>query len=335
MGHFRTAAQNRRGVSLVETLVVAGVFGLMIALASPALHSARERARAMQCRSHLKQLALGVNNFETQHGILPLMGMAHDEDTASSLSIWFQLLAHLEQSGLTEGVTYGSGLLFDPPVLASRPELMQMHVSVLTCPSDSLGTKGTNYRACAGAATWDVYRENQTHGSRRGVLLAKQTSGRRAHAQWKWVTDGLSNTIMLSERVQGDRDPDVYSPERDVLYVVPPEDEENTDVFVRVCQTAVAPVSPPRHYTNVGLGWMYQGYGHTWYNHALPPNAAIPDCSPSALSNSGVITARSRHPGGVHAALADGSVRFVNESIDLALWRALSTRAGNEPVGEF
>jgi hypothetical protein len=70
------------------------------------------------------------------------------------------------------------------------------------------------------------------------------------------------------------------------------------------------------------------------YNHFLPPNASLPDCH-NASHNFALTGARSNHTGGVHAALCDGSIRFVSDSTDLAVWRAAATRAGGEVMGDF
>jgi hypothetical protein len=78
---------------------------------------------------------------------------------------------------------------------------------------------------------------------------------------------------------------------------------------------------------------------HTWYEHAITPNNAVSDCSvwdlvPPPMSPTrltmGVIAARSAHSGGVNCLLMDGTVRFIGNGIDLAIWRALGTRGGQE-----
>ena len=75
-------------------------------------------------------------------------------------------------------------------------------------------------------------------------------------------------------------------------------------------------------------------YGDTIYNHAMTPNAPTFDCG-NASHNAGLTAARSRHAGGVSVLLCDGSVRFVGDSIDLGIWRALATKSGGEVLGEF
>jgi prepilin-type processing-associated H-X9-DG protein len=75
-------------------------------------------------------------------------------------------------------------------------------------------------------------------------------------------------------------------------------------------------------------------YGDTLYNHGLTPNSSTFDCGATS-GNTGLTAARSRHSGGVMALLCDGSVRFVSENIDLAIWRSLATRMGGEVVGDY
>jgi hypothetical protein len=83
-----------------------------------------------------------------------------------------------------------------------------------------------------------------------------------------------------------------------------------------------------------GAQWVNGHLADTMYNHWYGPNDAAPDCH-NGFHNFALVSARSAHVGGVQAALCDGSARFINETIDLALWRALATRGGNEVVGEF
>ena len=75
-------------------------------------------------------------------------------------------------------------------------------------------------------------------------------------------------------------------------------------------------------------------YGDTLYNHFYSPNSKQFDCG-NGSHNSGLTAARSRHIGGVAASLADGSVRFVSDNIDLAIWRGVATRSGGEVLGDF
>jgi len=81
----------------------------------------------------------------------------------------------------------------------------------------------------------------------------------------------------------------------------------------------------------LGSTWLLSSELHTSYDHVLEPNSRVPDCE--AIES--VVGARSYHPQGVHALLGDGAVRFVSQSIDLHLWRALATIRGAETTDAF
>jgi hypothetical protein len=83
-----------------------------------------------------------------------------------------------------------------------------------------------------------------------------------------------------------------------------------------------------------GGQWINGHYGNTLYNHYYPPNPAAWDCG-NGSHNKALSTARSYHEGGVNVLLAGGAVRFVRNSIPLDTWRALATRSGGEPAGDF
>jgi len=84
-----------------------------------------------------------------------------------------------------------------------------------------------------------------------------------------------------------------------------------------------------------GAKWIDGHYGNTLYNHYYTPNPRTWDCG-NGSHNKGLSTARSYHAGGVNVLLADGSVRFVSDSVDLAtVWRPLATRIVGEVVGNY
>jgi prepilin-type processing-associated H-X9-DG protein len=146
-------------------------------------------------------------------------------------------------------------------------------------------------------------------------------------------TDGLSNTALFSERVIGDGLPSVFNSWTDMYYVVGRRTGFCTAAELTInCRQLGRRNSA--HDSLLGLTWLFGGWRQTWYNHAIGPNSRIPDCTANppttAGGNSGAYSARSYHDGGVNVALADGSVRFVSEVVNLTVWRALSTRRGGE-----
>lgn len=191
-----------------------------------------------------------------------------------------------------------------------------------------------SYRACYGTGpgiyrTWSPARPLPAPGdpvALPGILMRGASAGK--------VTDGLSQTVLYSERVVGDMDPTRIVGWRDVLVNVTPDAIlRDPDEYVDYCGRMH---SPQTHYSFAGRSWVLGGYHHDGYNHVLSPNSSIPDCArllgPSYL---GAMSARSLHPDGVNVCMADGAVRQVSERVDLRVWRAMATMYGGplEPVG--
>jgi prepilin-type processing-associated H-X9-DG protein len=148
--------------------------------------------------------------------------------------------------------------------------------------------------------------------------------------------DGTSHTILFSEKILGDGIPTRFTPWSDYFYVRQ-RDIVTADDAVSACGSLSS--ANPAHDSYVGWTWLFGGWNATWYNHILPPNSPVPDCGAGgegvAGGGPGAYTARSFHSGGVNASFADGSARFISSTIDLSVWRAVSTRAGDDPIGDF
>jgi prepilin-type processing-associated H-X9-DG protein len=149
------------------------------------------------------------------------------------------------------------------------------------------------------------------------------------------VSDGTSNTAMMSESLLGDG-PESYSgsiPGDPQLVYAYPQGQPLTDANCAAAK--MWNVSNRR-----GFMWATGEIRCASYNHYLLPNSTTPDCvtndltpGPNQYTAVGFRTARSRHSGGVNLLLGDGSVRFVSNGISLPTWRALATRSGGEILG--
>ena len=329
----------RSGITLPEILVVTAIIGILLSLLMPAVQASRERARMVVCRNNLKQFSLAAASYESTYGSFPYTSTSWLNSTVSPPHRYFAVSAHRSMMPFLDPAC-GQKVVFNDPtdpgwlrvpptyfVVEAHRELQGLRLPFLLCPSDEGLSGATNYRVNHGVSV------NVLAPSRSIESIAHQGAFVNGTAvPMAGFTDGLSSTALASERVLGDQRPSVYDPFRDVFsngraYVDTPQ-------FIRHCRDdAVA--SPASEYSFAGGTWLLGGQLNTWYLHVLPPNSSIPDCALGAGlvdGGIGIVSARSLHKGGLHVAMADGSVRFVANVIDLDVWRAIGTRNGGESV---
>ncbi len=350
----------RRAFTLVELLVVIAIIGILVGLLLPAVQSAREAARRMQCSNNLKQVTLAMHNYESSHRKLP-SNYTTGAGTSGNFSVFSQMAPFFEQGNML------SMIHFDQPLTVGccPGQLVAPHdvaaatpIPMLTCPSEdsdrtfyvtSLGGAGptqaysaTNYAMNNGSGIGTQY---DTRVATNGINWIN------AHVGFEAVTDGLSNTAAFSEHLLGVHEQSPSEPTIDAMrrrtmfdvtcafisrtmppstpgmagYVLP-EDPNQMEAYTRAS-------SLHRGWTGQrGAGWISGREYWTGYTHYHPPQSGIPDMQSCGW---GVFGARSNHPGGVHVARCDGSIGFVNESVDLKIWRAFSTRNGHEVMQEL
>jgi len=323
----------RGGFTLVELLVVIAIIGLLVALLLPAIQASRESARRSSCTNNLRQIGTAAQNFHGVHGSFPV-GAESREYAANPTNPWtfyrWSSLAHLTPF-LEDSNVYNSLNLKVPlytgPTSTPGPENARgvaLVVPVFLCPSDhgqrvSANFGPTNYAACAGSGTGG----GSPHDADGVFYVNSETSIQQ-------ITDGTSHTALVSESLLGypEGGPLARDVQRDYKFVLSaPLSDTN-------CQN-----TPQWNISNGrGFSWASGEFRCALYNHFYLPNENVPDCIGVQLGGGlsmvytpfGRRAARSNHAGGVNLLLADGSVRFVRDAIDPALWRGLSTRDGGE-----
>jgi prepilin-type N-terminal cleavage/methylation domain-containing protein/prepilin-type processing-associated H-X9-DG protein len=308
----------RTGFTLVELLVVIAIIGILVALLLPAVQAAREAARRSQCNNNLKQLGLAEHNYMSTYKIFThgyqyagnyfAAGMNANSNEHTWVTI---LLPFIEQENLHRLADWNQNF-GAPPNTNTAITATILHN--LACPSDmppdiayqNFFAKG-NYVANYGIGPW-VNNHNSPNPSNTTVAPGPiGTNSKTAN-----IPDGYSNTAMFSEIIRAVGGSDDF---RGVLHY--PEGPLYT------------------HNRTPGDLTPDEVRSSFCYNiPAAPCTGTFPDWSTRQM----VVTARSRHPGGVNMTLCDGSVRFVSKTINIGVWQALGTvqaMAGEVPLSDF
>jgi hypothetical protein len=328
----------RRGVTIVELLVVVAIVAALVGLLLPAVQSARESARRIHCANNLRQLGLAAANHESSRRVFPLGSEAREWAARPHFPHQYfrwSTLAHLapfyEEEALLRGIDLSVplyiGLTADAISPQNRP-VVRMVVPLFLCPSDKGGRVAelfgpTNYVGCTGSG-----HDGGTPFDTDGLFFINSRTMARE------VTDGLSKTALFSESTLGDGPAATTNrahadPATAYAFVM------GSPLTAARCESAVY-----WNWTDLrGFSWANGEYRTTLYNHERTPNDATIDCMGVMMNTTdrarlyagfGWRTARSRHPGGVTVVMADGATRFVRDAIDAAVWRAAATRAGGE-----
>ena len=307
----------RGGITLLEVIVVLAVVGLLASLLLPAVQQARQSARGIECRNHLRQVGIAAHNHIDQHGRFP--------DDAFPV----QLLPFLEQRALFDRVEKAvRNYTVDPLGVPQIPLFAGAAIPTYQCPVDPLTStvRGLvpNYLMNSGTGF---------AGSDDGMYTFVPTR-RTVGVRPRDITDGLSQTVAFNERLIGighegyDRLDDPDTRRRVMAHTDAMQAASQIDVFADTCRDhpVWVPTFPPPCYLHFGC--------LPSVNHIMTPNSN--SCYNGVGDNGNMeyaaVTATSLHRGGIHSLMADGAVRFVNENIDRAVWRAVGTRAGGEAV---
>ncbi len=361
----------RHGISLIELLVVIAVVGVLIALSLPAVQSVREASRQMKCRSNLHQLGLALHGYHGVSGHLPPLsggtGRWMTLSNRSELHGVVALLPYVEKQAWWDKIALAPGQGGNPqhPTFPHPPS----EIDVMLCPSSSPTSEfvsfkkpSRNYHFCAGDA-WstkgsipDIGGMLADLGYWRGAFRSRpvlsspmlpNADNPSDPVSFISILDGLSNTVLMSERASPGRPRDVighhvpYGPLGSITPAQIKGIAANGSYLPYMSLVGGAGV-----YAN-GENW---AHGQSWptdlgscaFSTNLPPN------HPSAFPVGAA--ASSHHRGGVFALMGDGSVRLINQSIDVGdqfkiprwlwisddtpygVWGALGTVAGSESI---
>jgi prepilin-type N-terminal cleavage/methylation domain-containing protein/prepilin-type processing-associated H-X9-DG protein len=337
--HVTRRRAGRPAFTLIELLVVIAIIGLLLALLLPAVQAAREAARRGQCKNNLKQIGLALHTFENSFRQFPPsyggpLGGRVIGSPGGDWSAQACILPQLEQTSLYDKIDFNQS--YKDVTLPDGTLLSAMRVPTYLCPSEIKDTVRTSSGAnvhyplnyALNLGVWFVFDPATGRGGD-GAFLPNRS------LKPSDFIDGLSNTLGAAEVK-------TYTPYfRNAALGSPPPPVVPSDVCGlggdfksstghtewvdgRTHQTGFTSVFTPNTLVECMVGGT--AYDVDWTNQQEGKSTTVPTYAAA--------TARSYHPGAVNALLMDGSVRSVGETVDLAVWRALSTRAGGEVVSE-
>lgn len=304
---------HRLGFSIIEILVVLGIIAVFFSLLLPAVQTARDASRRMQCSSNLHNIGLAIHAYGDVHGCLPpgtTNPLGGNNDVSGPYSQFVMLLPYLELGSFYDLVNFDLGVSNVANSTVRRTLISQLICPALTSGLDVVeGQAITAYCGNTGSGKW-VKPD--------GVFVTEPVGVRFSD-----VTDGAQYTAAVSEWVARHSKP---IPPNHLLFTIS-SGASDQDSFVQKC---LSEAPNPIGGVLLGIDWMRGFPGTSWYNHQLEPNQVSCFAFGTAMQWS-AYTAGSIHNGdGVNLLKVDGSVEWVRGSIDRSIWRAMGSRNGNE-----
>jgi prepilin-type N-terminal cleavage/methylation domain-containing protein/prepilin-type processing-associated H-X9-DG protein len=347
----------RRGFTLIELLVVIAIIAVLIALLLPAVQAAREAARRAQCTNNLKQIGLGLHNYQSATNSFPMATAAaspggtygYATQTWGSFSCFALMLPYLEQKPIYNAcnfnwtISWGNGT-------AVNSTVVNANLAVFICPSDgktatiaSNDINNCNYFGSMGTtvAPWAT--------TSTGIFANTSAYGIQN------ITDGTSNTIAFAEGLVGDNTN--WTKWRDGMAAgtasaalnyfnglsAPGSYDANgaSALVMQDLQTCTQWFNTKQNpaWQDMGWKWANGSPGLTIFQTIVPPNSQnYPwsgcrfSCAGCGVDYANYVNASSNHPGGCNVAMCDGSARFVKSSISIQTWWALGTKENAETI---
>ncbi|MCR4411153.1 MAG: DUF1559 domain-containing protein [Thermoguttaceae bacterium] len=347
----RSAA--RGAFTLVELLVVIAIIGILIALLLPAVQAAREAARRSQCSNNLRQLGLGLHNYEDTNKSFPFGWLLDMRNL--NVQVWgTRILPYVEQRSLFERYDSRVPALNEAPFIGfpaaavtQNLQVIGTPLSVFVCPSAgdaparvyagglpaNAGGQGVPPLSISWTAAPSDYTPSTgvrgdfanlayanfpggAGGSREGVMpqaVVTAAGGSMDSSRLADIRDGTSNTMVVGERIGGPK-----------LYWKGGKEVGSTTGSSSDPMTLLAKSN--------GGGWGDFLNGEHWMRGSLYDGSPGPDGGPCPINCSNLRGDGfyAFHPGGCQVLLADGSARFVSETIDAFTFASMITRRKGE-----
>jgi prepilin-type N-terminal cleavage/methylation domain-containing protein/prepilin-type processing-associated H-X9-DG protein len=329
-----------KGFTLIELLVVIAIIAVLIGLLLPAVQKVREAANRATCQNNLKQIALANMNYESTYGVfLPGVGK-----NGCCWGVWtIPILPYMEQQALFDEYVNFGGLDYSGPRYGSAPntKVSSTRLKTWTCPSDVPQIWGmlTKHNYVLNAGNTSFFQDPLPLGCKPGTPGCTPFLG----APFNWYNNGDAVDAGWDSTYPYNGPPPPGGPDKDKGKMGKPV--KIGDITDGTSNTLMASEAIQGRQDDLrGFTWWGGAAGFVTY---LPPNSVLPDVITGGICQQTVnptmpctetstntyprmMGARSWHTNGVNAALCDGSVRFIPNSINFAVWQALGSSKGSE-----
>jgi prepilin-type N-terminal cleavage/methylation domain-containing protein/prepilin-type processing-associated H-X9-DG protein len=315
---------NPRGFTLIELLVVIAIIGVLISLLLPAVQSAREAARRAQCTNNMKQIGLALHNYESANGVFPwgvLRNSIQDNCTTAWRFTWSTAILNELEGGAQFNTINFTGATNS----IRNVSAYNFRIASYVCPSDEVsmatpsnfpGYSQGSYSGMAGYIEIWRYSYLTFNADICRRIDANGIFGLNRNRRIADVRDGTSNTLFVGETSRFRNEPQsIFNFWNSGFWV-------GDGLSAVSSRTAGIAYAVPRINAPASLGDVIP---------IIDPDPFIWYQKPEALTY-GQFGFRSQHPGGANFLMGDGSVKFIKESIDMGVYRSLSTYLGNEAV---
>ncbi|HVX62526.1 MAG TPA: DUF1559 domain-containing protein [Pirellulales bacterium] len=338
----------RPAFTLVELLVVIAIIGILIALLLPAVQAAREAARRSQCVNKLKQLGLGLQNYHDVNGSFPAGcgGTSCPTGTVGNcvrISPFIPMLPYIEQGPLYDQIKAGGNGYppYGPSAWTGSWKNWAVPVPTLLCPSDTrpapvVGANGENNYAFSHGDSINsifIWNSDPINGSR-GMFCNSNT------VKLNMVTDGTSNTIIMSERLRASFAAGSQTQVNVRQGTIPNLAVNTSPGLCLTTANGTYYTNPTQAFGYFGTNWTDCETVRCGFNTVLPPNS--PSCNVISTicptcgvtdAQGGVYAPTSNHPGGANGVMVDASVRFISDNINTGNLGAAEITVGPSPYG--
>ncbi len=348
---MRSRSPAMRGFTLIELLVVIAIIAVLIALLLPAVQAAREAARRSQCVNNLKQIGLGIHNYHSTNDKFPPGGSCTQSTPGctgswQAHSVFGNMLPYMEQQAIYNSINFS---IFSCGEANNQNQTArQTQINSFLCPSDSnnggagqtsdngrlnnyLGSKGTTSTAYPATVT--------------GLFGSGTVYGLRD------IIDGSSNTIAFAEKITGTPGQNTgagigqrgngVNGSSPTGYADAWQNVSGVQTDLTSCTASWVGLTGGSNnlINNEGQWWIAGDETYVMFNTIVTPNSLTyfwgscrNGCSGCSPDGSNYVNASSNHSGGCNVLAADGSVKFIKNSVAQNIWWSLGTRANGEVI---